>query len=81
MRYLRVVIDIELVAIFLRQPLAREPQARIDTHPLVRDLYRIVRRLISNVETLFRQSVDTSRARCAELSGELLITLDPFIHT
>lgn len=79
MRHLCIVIDVQLVAVFLRQPLAGQSQARVDTNPLVRDLNRIVRWLIRDIEALFRKGVNTSRARRAELSGEHFINLNSLI--
>jgi hypothetical protein len=79
MRHLRVVIDVQLVAVFLGKPLPGESQARVDPNTLVGNLNRIVRRLVGNLKALFSKCVNTSRARRAELSGELLVSLDPFI--
>jgi len=78
-RHLCIVIDVQLVAVFLWQPLAGQSQARVDTNTLVCDLNGIVRGLISDIEALFSKGVNTSRARRAELSGEHFINLNPLI--
>jgi len=82
MSHLRVVIHIKLVAVFLRQPFASKAKPGVDPNTLVRDSNTIVLRyrLIRNVEALFSKRMNASRTRCAELSSELLISLNPVIH-
>ena len=54
MRHLRIVIDIEFVAVVLGKPFTGEAKARVDADPLVRHVNRVSRRLIGNIETFFR---------------------------
>lgn len=79
MRHFRVVIHVDLVAIFLGEPLAGEAEPRVDPDPFVSDLHRVLHRLIGDIQTLLGKSVNASRARRAETSGKLLVTFDPII--
>lgn len=79
MRHLCIVIHIHAIAIFLRQPLASQSQPRVDPDALVRHLNRIFGRLVRYRQTFLGQGVNATRARRAEMSGKLLVTLDPFI--
>lgn len=80
MRYLYVLGYVDALPVFLGKPFAGEPQPRVDSHPLVRDLNRVLCWLVGDLKAFLDKGVNTARARCTEPSGELLINLDPFIN-
>lgn len=54
MHHLAVIVHVDLVAVFLRQPLACQAQPRVDPNPLVGDLHRVVRAFVRDPQALFR---------------------------
>lgn len=80
MRHLRLAVNIDLLAELFPQPLAREPQSRIDPNPLVRHIDRIFDRLVSDLCAVIDHRPDTDRLSRAETSGKFRIALDPIVN-
>ena len=74
---LAAVVDVDLVTIFRRKPLASQPKPRVDANPLVSNNHGVRSRLVGNVQTFLGKSMNTSRPRRAETSSELGITINP----
>jgi hypothetical protein len=79
MRHLSIVIHVDLVAVILGQPLAGEAEARVDANALVRHMHSVFRRLVGDLNALLDESVNASRARLTEPSGEFGISFPPFV--
>lgn len=81
MRYLCIVIDVDLVAVVLREPLASQPKPRVDTNPLVRNGHAVIliNLLVRDLKAFINHTMNATRARSAELSGELRISINPVI--
>lgn len=82
MRYLSVVIHIELVAIFIGQPLPRQPKPCVYANALVGNCNAVVlrNRLVGNSQTFLGKSVNAACARSVETCSEILVILNPRIN-